>query len=314
MQMDAKIKTRYQAVLDRLCAQLEEDYYVLAVVLYGSLARGEAWERSDIDLVIILRDGHERENRHLQLVDDDIDIAADVITRNEFKRGLEGALQGSFLHSIRSQYKLLLCKDESIERWLTEPDKVNAHDQAYQVLKEMAAVPYFIDKSTKWLTVKQDVNYTFLWILFAVNTLARVEVILNGLAPGREALDQALRLNPGFFQANYIDLIHGPITEERLAAALASVEGYLEARVERLFAPILAYLAEAGGPVTVSEMDQHFKKKIPGTALLSVYDWLARHGVIHKLSSPVRLTRKSTVTVEEPAFYYDTEDISDWEG
>lgn len=313
MQMDPRVQTRFQGVLDRLCAHLEEDYYVLAAVLYGSLARGEAWERSDIDLVIVLRDGHERESGYHTLVDDDINISAEVVTRNAFKRGLDGALQGSWTHSIRSQYKLLFSKDETIERWLTEPEKVNEHDLAFQVLREVAGMPYFLDKATKWLTVKQDPNYCFLWVMFAVNTLAKVEVILNGLAPGREALDQAMKLNPDFFRANYTHLVNAPKSEETVGAALAAVENYLVERQERLFAPVLEFLDQAGGPVSLSELEQHFKKKIPDAMLLGVFDWLARRGVIHKLSAPMRLARKSTVELEEPAYYYDTGDIRDWE-
>lgn len=313
MEMDPQIKERYFGALEQLCARLEEDYYVLAAVLYGSLVRGEAWERSDIDLVIVLRDGQERESRHLQLVEDDIDISADVVTRNQFKRGLESALQGSFTHSIRSQYRLLFSKDETIVQWLKEPEKVNAHDQAYQLLSEVQGVPYLIDKATKWLTVKHDVNYAFMWVLYAVNTLAKVEVILSGSAPGREALDQAVRINPGFFQVNFTDLINGAVTVETVGTALEQVDNYLLTRVDRLFGALLTYLAQAGGPVNLSELDQHFKKKVPGVMLLTSLDWLTRHGIIQKLSSPLRLTHKSTVSVEEPAFYYDTEDISDWE-
>lgn len=56
MQSQIEVQGRYQAALDALVARLKQDRYVLAAVLYGSLARGEAWERSDIDLTIILRD------------------------------------------------------------------------------------------------------------------------------------------------------------------------------------------------------------------------------------------------------------------
>jgi predicted nucleotidyltransferase len=65
MQVQAEVQERYMAALERLAARLEEDYYVLAAVVYGSVARGEAWERSDIDMMIILRDGQERAVRDL---------------------------------------------------------------------------------------------------------------------------------------------------------------------------------------------------------------------------------------------------------
>ena len=38
-----------------------------------------------------------------------------------------------------------------------------------------------------------------------------------------------------------------------------------------------------------------------------VCDWLASKGIIQKIAVPLRLTRKSTVEVEEPAYFYDAE-------
>jgi uncharacterized protein len=313
MQGSIQVNERYQAALERVAARLEEDYYVLAAVLYGSVARGEAWERSDIDLVVILRDGQERENRMQAFTEDDISVSAHIVTRNHFKRELEGSLQGSFNHSIRSQFKILFSKDESIDGWLKESSHVDSHDQAMQLLISVSPVPYYLDKAEKWYTAKHDLDYCFLWLLFAVSTLAKVEVVLNNEAPGREALDQALKLNPDFFRANYTDLIHGPKTAEAIGAALRQVDGYLEQHADRLFTPVLDYLSEAEGPVTISDLDAHFKKKAPDTMLFAIYDWLARKGIIHRLSSPVRLTRKSTVTLEEPAYYFEKDDATDWE-
>lgn len=313
MQVQAAVQERYQAALAQFVSRLEEDYYVLAAVLYGSLARGDAWERSDIDLFIVLRDGQERETHHLWVVEDDINIFAEVLSRNQFKRALEGTLQGSMLHSIRSQFKLLFCKDESIANWLEESERVGAHDQELQLLRTAAEVPWTLDKATKWFYVKHDLNYSLVWILHTVNTLARLEVLLNGAAPGREALDQALKYNPQFFQAVYIDLINGPKTEEIIRAALEQIDGYLEARAERLFRPVLAYLAQANGLCTASELSAYFKKKVQMDGLGGVYEWLARKGIIQKLSSPIHLTRKSQVTLDEPAYYYDSVNLSDWE-
>ncbi len=308
--MEAKeaSKQRYWAALDKLTAKLKEDYYVLAVLLYGSLARGEPWEKSDIDLFIILRDGQTKETRHhVWLTEDDINIFADAMPRNHFKRALERSLQGSILHSVRSQCKLLFTKDESIAAWLDESAHIGARDQPFQLLRTASDVLYPLEKAQKWLYAKRDVNYSFLWIMNVVNALARVEVVLNGQAPGREALDEALAFNPDFFNTVYVDLINGPKTEQSIQRALNMVDGYLVKRAERLFAPVLDYLAQMDGPRTATELDTHFRDKVQAQAgcLAFVYEWLAEHDVIEKLSSPIRLTRKSRVTVDEPAYYYD---------
>jgi predicted nucleotidyltransferase len=313
MQVQAEVQERYQAALAQLTTRLEEDYYVLAAILYGSLARGEPWERSDIDLFIILRDGQERETRHAWIVEDDINISADVMTRSQCRRALEGTLQGTMLHSIRSQFKLLFSKDESITAWLQDSERVGAHDRQMAMLRTGAEVFWTLDKAEKWFYVKRDLNYALVWILYTVNTLAKLEVLLNGAVPAREALDQALKYNPAFFQCTYIDLINGPKTEETFAAALQKINAYLEEHTHEFFKPVLDYMAQANGLCTAAEMTAYFKKKIQMDYMDGVYEWLARKGVTQKLSSPMHLTRKSQVTLDEPAYYYDAVNLEDWE-
>jgi hypothetical protein len=75
---------------------------------------------------------------------------------------------------------------------------------------------------------------------------------------------------------------------------------------------VLAYLAEEDSPRTATDLNTHFAKKVQGGILGFAYDWLADHGFIERLSSPLHLTRKSQVTVEEPAYYYDR-GPGDWE-
>ena len=304
---------RYWAALDKVTAKLEDDYYILAAVLYGSLARGEPWEKSDIDLMIVLRDDPQnRAPGYVWISADGINVFAELFTRNTFKRALEGTLQGSILHSIHSQFKLLFTKDESIAAWLNESAQIGERDLPFQLLRTTADVFYPLEKATKWLYAKRDLHYSFLWIMQAVNNLARVEVVLSGEAPGREALDQALKLNPDFFKAVYLDLIDGPKTEAIIAGVLKQLDDYLVERAERLFAPVLDYLAEEDSPRTATDLNTHFAKKVHVHDLGFTYDWLADHGFIERLASPLHLTRKSQITVEEPAYYYDR-GPGDWE-
>ncbi|MBN1580753.1 MAG: nucleotidyltransferase domain-containing protein [Anaerolineae bacterium] len=305
------VQRRYWTALDAVVARLEQDRYVLAVVLYGSLARGEAWDKSDIDLTIIEQDGLKQDTRSTWLVQDGINIFATVISRNRFKRELEGALQGSIVHSIRSQSKLLFSKDASIVAWFEESERIGARDQDMQLLRAASVVPYYVEKAQKWFCAKHDLDYCFLWIMYVVNNLARVEVVLNGEAPGREAIHQALKINPAFFDAVYVDLIHGPKSEEQIRQALDMIDAYLVERAHRLFKPVLDYLAEANGLCTASDLDMHFRKKVQTSTLAGVYEWLADKQIIEKLAAPLRLTKKSQVVLEEPAYFYDPE--PDWE-
>ena len=72
-----------------------------------------------------------------------------------------------------------------------------------------------------------------------------------------------------------------------------------------LFGPILDYLHEAHGIRATSEIDEYFHKQVQCDSLSNIYEWLADKEVVQKVPSPVRLTVKSQVTVDEAAYYYD---------
>jgi hypothetical protein len=312
METHAQTQQRFQAALEGLTAQLEQDTYVLAAIVYGSVARGEAWEKSDLDLTIVVRDDQERATGHRWLDYRGINVSAEITTRSGLKRMMDGALQGGIGHSIRSHARLLFCRDPSIASWYSESNRIGAHDQAIQLLRVVEAVIPTLDKAEKWLYVKDDPTYSLVWTLYTVNALARVEVVLNGEAPGREVIHQALRFNPTFFRAVYTGLIEGPKDRRALKSALDQIDDYLVQRAEDLFSPILDYLADAQGARTASELTAYFRKRVQGDCLFWAYEWLARKGIVQRLSSPVRLTRKSQVELDEPAYYYDG-DGSDWE-
>jgi hypothetical protein len=310
MQSQAEVQERYWAALNALVDKLKRDRYVLAAALCGSLVRGEAWERSDIDLFIIQQDKLGRETRSCWLTEDGVNIWTEILPRSHFKRMMEGALQGSIGHSIHSQSKLLFCKDESIEAWFNETGRIGGRDQEYQLLYQMSGLPWVLDKAEKWFYVKNDLLYSFLWLMFVVNNLARLEVVLNGEAPHREAIQQALRYNPAFFNAVYTDLINGPKDAPAIQHALDRVNAYLAERAERLCKPILDYLGEAEGIRAISDLEAYFRKKGLRGDLLGICEWLVRLGLIERVAAPLRLTRKSQVTLEEPAYYYDGEDLT----
>jgi hypothetical protein len=110
----------------------------------------------------------------------------------------------------------------------------------------------------------------------------------------------------------YTDLIDVAKDRQTIQRALDMINVYLQERAGRIFKPILDYLADAAGICPASELDAHFRGKLRSSTLLFLYDWLAQKGIIEKLAAPVRLTRKSQIALEEPAFFYDAGPL-DWE-
>ena len=95
---DSDKLARFQHALDQLIERVSEDRYVLAMVLVGSLSVSTIWHRESIGLWIIEADGVTRRLRSdgneerisRILVEDNINIHAEVIPRTRFKQMVEG--------------------------------------------------------------------------------------------------------------------------------------------------------------------------------------------------------------------------------
>lgn len=302
------VQQRFRNALADLEEQLKRDHTVIAAILCGSLSYDEVWDKSDIDLLVVCTEDL-KTGKSLSLFADGINVHAILKPRSAFKAGVQGVLGSSFLHSLLSKSTLLFSHDESLEDLYRNIHHIGARDRKIQMLEAAACILPFLLKAEKWLQIKRDVRYSFIWILRSVEALARVEVLQQGEITTREVLQQALRHNPEFFNATYTRLIDGPKTAKAMAAALEAVNGYLMDRLW-IFQPVLDYLDEAGGIRSTTEIDHYFTNQMGIESAGFACEWLSEQGVIHKVGTPVRLTTKSRVEVEEIAYYYDKEDAA----
>jgi RNA polymerase sigma factor (sigma-70 family) len=294
----------FNEALAAFVGKLKQDHNILAAILYGSLSHDTVWEKSDIDILLVGRE-EKKPVKDFYLVENGINIHATLLPRGKFKERLEGSLQSSFFHSAFSKSTLLYSTDPTLEEYYHDVQRVGARDRDVQLLREGSPVLYTLAKAEKWFHVKKDLTYSFLWVMYSVTYLAKIETLLHGEVTGREVVHQALKHNPRFFRAVYTDLVHGPKDAAAIGCALTRINDYLGEKIPVVFKPILDYLREEGGIRSTTEMDEHFKKRAQIHSLAMAYEWLADKGVIQKVPSPIRLTEKSRVTLEEAAYYYD---------
>jgi len=301
------VQQKFTAALASLVETVKKDRAVLAAVLCGSLSHDTVWEKSDIDLVLVTVDDKKVPASGLALNVDGINVHAILMPRADFRKAVEGSMHQSFGHSFLAKGRLLFTHDPSIADLCERLHSIGTRDASVQLLT--AALPALgeIDKARKWFVTRRDLNYATLWILFAASSLARVEVIAAGQLVDREALPQAQRLNPKFFNAIYTDLLNERKTASRVEAALAAVDAYIAGRARQLFAEVIDYLRDAGEPRSCTEIESYFKKHFDVSGVTMACEYLAEQNVIGKAATNVRLTKRSTIDVEELAFYYRPE-------
>jgi len=303
--MQAKsVHQTFTAALESLIEQVKQDRAILAAVLCGSLSHDVVWARSDIDLLLVTIDDRKTELSDIALNADGVNVHALLMPRTEFRRTVEGSVNNSFFHSFLAKGRLLYTHDPTIADLCAGLHTIGERDSQLQLLRAGTGALPPIDKAHKWFVTRGDLEYTALWILFAATSLARIEVIGRRMLADREVLLQALALNPAFFDTIYTKLLNARKTKRDVQAALDAIDAYVAARAADVFALVLDYLREAADVRSSTEIEAHFKRHYDIGGVVTACEYLAHRGLVGKAATSVRLTKRSTVDVQELAFFF----------
>ena len=298
------VETEFRQALDVLVTQIREDRTILAAVLCGSLSHDTVWAKSDIDLVLVTIDDKKLDDPHRSLYAEGVNVHAMLMPRAEFRRIAEGSMRNSFMHSLLAKGRLLYTHDQTIADLCARLQDIGERDTQVQLLRAATGALFAIYKAHKFFTTRGDLDYTALWILYAATPLARVEIIGARLLADREVIPQALKLNPAFFKTIYTDLLNTKKTRKSVQAALDAIDRYMAERAGTLFAPLIEHLREVAEARSCSEIENYFKRNFGVEGVTTACEYLADQGLIGKASTPVRLTKRSSVEVQELAFFY----------
>jgi hypothetical protein len=298
------IRQRFSAALDALIDRIKADRSILAAMLCGSLSHDVVWAKSDIDLMFVTVDDKHVKTSDLSLDADGINVHAVLVPRAEFRKMVDGSLQHSFIHSFLSKGRLLYTHDETIAALCQRLHDVGRRDTDLQLFRAASHALAPIDKARKWFVTRRDLDYSALWILYAATPLAQIEVISRRLVPDREVIPQAATLNPALFEVIYTDLLNARKTPGAVGRALDVIDAYLAQRAASLFRPVLDHLREVGEARSSRELEDHFARHMNLSGIATVCEYLADQQMLGKASAAVRLTRTSTVDVQELAFFY----------
>ncbi len=304
--MPPTVQQKFSAALENLIERVKRDRSVLAAILCGSLSHDTVWAKSDIDVVLVTIDDRKTANGDLALYADGINVHALLMPRAEFRKTVEGSIRNSFGHSFLAKGRLLYTHDETISELCSQLHRLGDRDTQVQLLAAAAGALPPIYKAHKWFLTREDLEYTALWMLYAANWLAKIEVLGARLLLDREALPQAMKLNPSFFKTIYTDLLNGKKTKKSVEDALSAIDRYLAERATALFGPVIEHLREVGEARSATEIEDHFRRNFGIEGVTGACEYLADLGLIGKAPLPVRLTKKSNVDVEELAFFYAT--------
>jgi hypothetical protein len=307
---DEKV-ARFEAALAQFIERIAEDRYVLAVVQVGSLLAETIWARESLWLWIIEADGVSRrlpsdgndERIFRTLVENGINIHAEVIPRTRFKRMVEGASRTAFSCNFFAQRRVVYSADPSIESWFEKANNIAIKDQERELLTFSTWTIHAQRHARKLLQIKEDLVLAMQATLGAAHSVAHTEIIRFGEVWEREVIYRAIELNPDLFRIIYLDVLAKPKQRRVLNAALDAIEGYLDTHHKQHLKPLLSFLKKQNRLVPLSEISDHFaSSQLFPWHLESACEWLEEKDRLQKFSASFKLTKRSTARVEEPAY------------
>lgn len=296
----AQLKQRFLDATQSFIDKIKDDPNVIAVIVCGSLAYDVVWEKSDIDMTLIVRDQVLKQTSYC-IDEDGITINVSIMVRSAFKRGMEKMIGGSFPQAYFSKGKIFYTTDDSLYEYFEDIKKIGGDDIA---LSMMTLASYLIsnrEKGTKWLTVRKDPVYAQYYLLLAAEIISAMELCLKGEPASRESIQKALKINPDAITPFYHDAMSHPMSEAEIAKRLELIDSILERHLDIIKQPIVEFLWDQQIK-TVTLISKYFR--VEGALIIMVLDYLAEKGVIQRVSQTIRVTPKSRMAVEEIGYLY----------
>lgn len=294
------LQERYQAAVEFFVAKVSKDVNVIAVILCGSLAYDAVWEKSDIDMTVIVRDQPLATTAYC-FVEDDITINASLLARSAFKRNLDCATGGSIPQAYLAKGRLVYTTDDSLFDYFAQFKRLGSQDIALTVMDKAGELIDIRRKCEKWLTVKKDRLYAQFYLLKAAEVMAQMEVCSIGEPPTRESIQRVMELTPELLAPFYTDALSHPYTESELLSAITAIDVFLLGKLELIKRPVVDFMGD-GEPKSVTLLARHFQQE--SHSIIGLLEYLAEQEVLIKVAQTIRLTPKSRPAIEELAFLY----------
>lgn len=295
-----QLRERYLAAVDSFVDKVRDDPNIVAVIVSGSLAYDVLWEKSDVDMIVVARD-QVLKNTAYTIIEDGISVNINLTTRSAFRRDLEGIIGGSWFQSYLARGRVIYSSDDSLTEAFEDMKIMGSDDIALSALMIAAEVIGTLEKVEKWLTARKDPLYAQYYLLKAAESVARMELCLNGQPMGRDVIQKALAINPEAITPFYQEAMSRHLTEEELQAGILRLHSYLEDNLDTFAKPILDFMADQEIK-TSTLIASHFR--IEPHFIVHVFDYLADRGVIERVSQTIRITPKGRQVHEELGYLY----------
>ena len=158
--MEKKLRTPYDELISTLLESLKRSFKLVSLVVYGSVARNEAWKESDIDLLLVLENLEDR-YKAFKLFESAEKEVEKSLKEAEAQAGLHDIFQSDYQVESRSSLISPLYLD-MIEDGIILYDKDNFFHEVLRRLRtrleELGAEKIRVGKKWYW-RLKRDYKF-----------------------------------------------------------------------------------------------------------------------------------------------------------
>jgi len=295
----AQVREQYEKALSSFSKKLKADPNVTAIIVYGSMARNDVWEKSDIDVYVLVREV-KLSQTNFCIEEEGIFFNVEVYKEFDYCRHLERDKGNPWFFSIHAAVRIVYCVNESLIEFLNEAAKMGSGDRALTFFNNAAWLIGDMEKIEQWLW-KGNSLYAQRMILLAAHSYANMLLILENKPPHRDAVIRVMEYAPELIEPVYVKPMRGEMTNVQIEKALALFKKFLKNNIDLLKQPVIDFMSD-GKIRTVTVLVKHFN--CDSHAIYHIFEFLAENDVVCRTGEPLSLTPKSRKTVEEAAYVY----------
>jgi len=290
---------KHQNALDTFIRQVQHDSNVIALLLVGSLSYGTVWKRSDIDLVVIVRDGAIPKSINYCVDEGDVEFHIDFQEVSRFKSYMQKNRTGSQRHGFYGKGTMVFSKDNSLSEFFDNIKTLGKDDAALAALDTVSWVLSETYRAEKWITMFDDDHallYAQRFIQRACTAVADMILIVNCEIPTRESILRASELEPDLMYELYVKPSTTRLSSNDIRHVLNVIDNFMSTSMDFWSKPVLNFLSD-GEARKISEITRHF-----GAGDSFAFNFMAEKGLIERFTMPAKVFKNSKLTIEEVAY------------
>ncbi|NPE06820.1 MAG: nucleotidyltransferase domain-containing protein [Asgard group archaeon] len=295
---DPKVREKYDVALEFFVERAKQDTQVLGIILFGSLAHNRVHERSNINIMVVTKEGN---TGYKRVVENGIPFDIGIYNINAFRRNIFGRRRVAY-HQSLSRSRLLFSRDNSIDDlYKNISESISGQDQTINRVIYHGATHYDLYKAEKFLFIKDEPEYAMWFLVHALSEMGYLMCYMNGIFPPREVILQAKKLYPDFYTPLYENLLNSTASKEIIEYTIREAYRFLDEHALKNFELLLNFISDNDGTATEKELNTYAQDK--GLYFMDM-DYLQRRRIIRRTYAPVKLTKKGRIEYHMPQYHF----------